>query len=265
VSEAALALVLAAAVLHAAWNRVLHGAGDRLAAAAVGAAVGAVLLMPATIAAPPVRAWPSAAASGVAEAAYFACLAAAYRRGELSFTYPVARGIAPFLITLGGAAVLSQPLNAARVGGSLVLGIGLAVISQAGLARGRGAALAFAALTGVTIAIYSVIDAGAVRSANAIGYLGAVTAVQAVILLCAVRVDWGRLRAAARAGTGIGIGSVAAYLLVLLAYQRAPASPVATIRELSILLGILIARDRPGKRVWLGGALCVLGAALTVL
>jgi len=265
VSGTALALVLAAALLHATWNRVLHGAEDRLAAAAVGAAVGAILLMPATIVAPPVQVWPSAIASGAAEAAYFACLSAAYRRGELSFTYPVARGVAPFLITLGGAAVLGQPLNAARVCGSLALGTGLAVISQAGLARGRGTALAFAALTGVTIAIYSVIDAGAVRSANAIGYLGAVTAVQAVILLCAVRVDWGRLRAAARAGAGIGIGSVAAYLLVLLAYQRAPASPVATIRELSILLGILIARDRPGKRVWLGGALCVLGAALTVL
>jgi len=265
VSETALALVLAAAVLHATWNRLLHGADDRLAAATVGAAVGAVLLLPATIAAPPVRAWPSALASGAAEAAYFAFLAAAYRRGELSVTYPVARGIAPFLITLGGAAVLGQPLNAARVGGSLALGTGLAVISQSGLARGRGAALAFAALTGVTIAAYSVIDAGAVRSANAVGYLGAVTAVQAVLLLAAVRVDWGRLRASAKAGAGIGVGSVAAYLLVLLAYQRAPASPVATLRELSILLGILMARDRPGKRVWLGGALCVLGAALTVL
>ena len=32
-SEAALVLVLAAAVLHATWNRVLHGAEDRLAAA----------------------------------------------------------------------------------------------------------------------------------------------------------------------------------------------------------------------------------------
>src|SRR5205807_7241249 len=114
------------------WNRVLHRAEDRLAAAAVGAAVGAVLLMPATIAAPPVRVWPSVVASGTAEAAYFACLAAAYRRGELSFAYPVARGIAPFLITLGGAAMLGQPLNAARVCGSLALGIGLAVISQAG-------------------------------------------------------------------------------------------------------------------------------------
>jgi drug/metabolite transporter (DMT)-like permease len=265
VSGIALALVLAAAVLHAGWNRVLHGAGDRLAAAAVGAAVGAVLLLPATIAAPPVRVWPSALASGAAEAVYFAFLAAAYRRGELSVTYPVARGIAPFLITLGGAVVLGQSLGAARIAGSLALGIGLAVISQAGLARGRGLALTFAALTGITIAAYSVIDAGAVRSSNAVGYLGAVTAVQAIILLGAVRLDTGRLRASARAGAGIGAGSVAAYLLVLLAYQRAPASPVATLRELSILLGILMARDRPGVRVWLGGALCVLGAALTLL
>jgi len=265
VSGVALALVLAAAVLHATWNRLLHGATDRLAAAAVGGAVGAVLLLPATIADPPVHAWPPALASGAAEAAYFAFLAAAYRRGELSFTYPVARGIAPFLITLGGALALGQPLTAARVAGSLALAAGLAIISQAGLARGRGIALAFAALTGVSIAVYSVIDAGAVRSAGAVGYLGAVTVVQAVILLGAVRLDRARLRAAARAGAGIGAGSVAAYLLVLLAYQRAPASPVATLRELSILLGILIAGDRPGKRVWAGGALCVLGAALTVV
>src|SRR5215831_13289955 len=206
---------------------MLHGAADRLAAAAVGATVGAVLLLPATIAAPPVHAWPPVLASGAAEAAYFALLAAAYRRGELSFTYPVARGIAPFLVTLGGAAVLGQSLTAARIGGSLALGAGLAVISQAGLARGRGLALTFAALTGITIAVYSVIDAGAVRSADAIGYLGAVTIVQAVILLGAVRLDRRRVRAAARAGAGIGIGSVAAYLLVLLAYQRAPAAPAA--------------------------------------
>lgn len=264
-SGVALALVLSATVLHATWNRLLHGADDRLAAAAAGLTVAAVLMLPVTVAAPPVRAWPPVLASGAAEAAYFAFLAAAYRRGELSVTYPVARGIAPFLITLGGAAVLGQPLTPARVGGSLALGVGLAVISQAGLARGRGVALGFAALTGVTIAVYSVIDAGAVRHVNPFGYLGAVTAIQAMILLLAVRVDWARLRASAKAGAGIGVGSVAAYLLVLLAYQRAPASPVATLRELSILLGILIARDRPGKRVWLGGALCVLGAALTVL
>jgi drug/metabolite transporter (DMT)-like permease len=87
----------------------------------------------------------------------------------------------------------------------------------------------------------------------------------AIVLLGAVRLDLDRLRAGARAGAGIGAGALAAYLLVLLAYQRAPASPVAALRELSILLGILMARERSGMRVWLGGALCVLGAALTVL
>ena len=264
-SGLALVLVLAAAGFHAGWNRLLHGADDRLAAAAVGAVVGAVLLLPVTIAAPPTGVWPLALASGVAEATYFALLAAAYRRGELSYTYPVARGIAPFLITLGGAVVLGESLTAARIGGSLALGVGLGIISHAGLAKGRGAALMFAALTGITIAVYSVIDAAAVRSANALGYLGVVTLVEAVILLGAVRLDWARLRASARAGAGIGIGSLVAYLLVLLAYQRAPASPVATLRELSILLGILMARDKPGWRVWAGGTLCVLGAALTVL
>jgi len=89
--------------------------------------------------------------------------------------------------------------------------------------------------------------------------------VQAAVLLGAVRLRRERLRASVRAGAGIGVGSLAAYLLVLLAYQRAPASPVAALRELSILIGILLARERSGIRVWAGGAVCVLGAALTVV
>lgn len=263
-SGAALALVLAAAVIHAVWNRVLHGVTDRLAAAAVGSAVAAVLLAPATVALPPLRVWPLMIASGAAEAAYFSSLSAAYRRGELSVTYPVARGFAPLLVTLGGAAALGQPFGVAQLLGALALGTGLAVISHAGLSRGQAPALAFAALTGLAIASYSLIDARAVRSASPLGYLGGVTAVQAIVLIAATRLDWRRLRAAAPGGAGVGIGSMAAYLLVLFAFQRAPAAPVATLRELSILFGIMIAGDRPGRRVWLGGALCVLGAALVI-
>lgn len=261
----AYALVFGATVLHASWNRVLHGAGDRPAAAAVGAATGGVLLLPGTLVLPPWRVWPLVLASGCAEALYFTFLSAAYRRGELSFTYPVARGIAPFLVTLGGAVLLAQPLDAARVAGSLALGAGLVIISHAGLRQGRRLAVTFAGLTGLSIATYSVIDASAVRSVSPVGYLGAVTLVEAAVLLGISRPGWARLRAASPAGAGIGIGSLAAYLLVLFAYQRAPVAPVATLREMSILVGILIAGDRPGPRVWLGGAICVLGATLVVL
>ena len=41
---------------------------------------------------------PYIAASAVLELAYFALLAAAYRRAELSVVYPVARGLAPVLL-----------------------------------------------------------------------------------------------------------------------------------------------------------------------
>lgn len=261
----AYALVFGAAVLHASWNRLLHGTGDRLAASAVGAVAGAAALLPGTLAFPPWRVWPLILASGCAEAVYFTFLSSAYRRGELSFTYPVARGVAPFLITVGGALALAQPLDGFRVTGSLALGTGLVVISHAGLRQGRRPAVVFAVLTGLIIATYSVIDASAVRSVSPVGYLGAVTLVQAAVLLIIARPGWARLRAAAPAGAGIGAGSVTAYLLVLFAYQRAPVAPVATLRELSILTGILIARERPGWRVWLGGACCVLGATLVVL
>jgi len=265
VTGVALSLVLAAALLHAGWNRLLHGATDRMAAATAGMVVGAVVLLPFTVASPPLRVWPLVLASGAAEAAYLSFLTAAYRRGELSVAYPIARGIAPFLITAGGALLLAQPLTAARVLGSLALAAGLVVISRAGLAAGRGLAVLFAVLTGLTIATYSVIDARAVRSASPVAYLGAVTAVEAVILLVAVRPGWQRLRGAAGPGAGVGLGSIAAYLLVLFAFQRAPAAPVATVRELAILFGILLARERAGWRIWLGGALCVLGAVLTVV
>lgn len=264
-SGVALALVLAAAVVHAGWNRLLHGARDRLASATAGMIVGAVILLPFTIASAPVRVWPLVLASGAAEACYLSFLTSAYRRGELSVTYPIARGIAPFLVTIGGALLLAQPLTAGRVLGSLALGTGLVVISRAGLAAGRGLAVTFAVLTGLTIAAYSVIDARAVRSASPLAYLGAVTLVEALILLAAVRPGWQRLRASAAAGAGVGIGSIAAYVLVLFAFQRAPAAPVATLRELAILFGILLARERPGWQVWLGGALCALGAAVAVM
>lgn len=263
-SGTALALVLAAAVIHATWNRLLHGATDRIAAATVGAVVAAAVLLPVTIAAPPARVWVLVACSGAAEAAYLLFLASAYQRGELQFTYPVARGMAPFLVTLGGGLLLGQVLGTGQVAGSLALGAGLIAISGAGLAKGRGHAIAFAAITGLAIATYSVIDAHAVRSASPVSYLGAVSVVEAAIMLAIVRPGWQRIKAAAPAGAGVGIGSTVAYLLVLFAFQRAPVAPVATLRELSIVFGIILARERPSWRVWLGVALCVLGAALVV-
>ncbi|HEU5348537.1 MAG TPA: EamA family transporter [Ktedonobacterales bacterium] len=261
----ALALVLLAALLHAGWNLLLHGTNDRLAAATVAGLVSGVVLFPAIILAPPWQVWPLILLSALAECAYALCLTTAYRLGTLSLAYPLARGSAPLLVTLGGWLVLSQPPTAWTLAGAGMLALGLASVATAGRQARQGVAIGFALLTGVAIASYATIDAGAVRQVNPVSYLGAVLGLQGIILVGMLRGDFKRLWRAAWPGAQIAGGSVVAYLLVLLAFQRADAGPVATVREVSVLIGVLLAREKKGWRIWLGAALVVLGAILTAI
>lgn len=258
---ASLLLVLAAAGLHAGWNLVLHQAGDRVPAMAVAGVVGGLLLLPATLLRPPTAALGLVVPSALAQAAYALALSAAYRRGELSFTYPIGRGTAPLLVTLGGWLVLAETPRPLVLAGAVCLGSGLALVADAGRRAGRSLAVGLAVLTGVAVASYSLIDARAVRATNAAGYLGPVLLLQAVVLSAGLKFDRHRLARALGPGLLIGLGSTAAYVLVLIAYSRSRAGSVATVREVAVLLGILLSRDRPGVRVWLG-ALSVVGGAV---
>src|SRR5256885_10830187 len=49
--------------------------------------------------------------SGLLEALYFAFLASAYRRGDLSLVYPLARGSAPLLAVVIGVVLLNERLG----------------------------------------------------------------------------------------------------------------------------------------------------------
>ena len=55
---------------------------------------------------------------------------------------------------------------------------------------------------------------------------------------------------------------MAAYLLVLYAFRLAPAGRVSTLRESSVLIGILLSRERPAPIVWFGASLVLAGALL---
>jgi len=85
---------------------------------------------------------------------------------------------------------------------------------------------------------------------------------QGVLTTAVTRFDAARLRAALRPGALIGLGSLAAYLLVLFAFRLAPVGRVATLRETSVLLAILLSREQPRAATWAGAALCVVGALL---
>lgn len=264
-SPAALLLVLAAAGFHAGWNRLLHDVEDRVAAMAIAGLVSCLVLLPAIVTSPPVGVSLLIALSAIAETVYVLCLAAAYRRAALSLAYPIARGTAPLLVTLGGWALLGQVANPMALAGAAALGLGLTLVATGGRHPGRKSAVDYALLTGCCIAAYSLVDARAVRQVSAAGYLGVVLGLQGLLLSAAVRGDWLRLRRAWRPGVLIGVGTIGAYLLILLAFQRANAGPVATVREVSVLLALVIAHDRPGLATWIGALLVVTGAILAVL
>jgi drug/metabolite transporter (DMT)-like permease len=258
----AIALVLVAAVVHASWNRVLHAEGDRVAAMAVAGLTVGVLLLPAVLISPPWEVWPLVVASAVAEVAYALSLSAAYKRGALSVAYPLGRGVAPLLITLGGWLLLSEPPDSGALVGAIALAVGLVLIAVVGSRAGQSAAVGFALLTGLTIAAYSVIDAAAVREVAPPGYLGAVLGIQGVLLTLLLRGDRVRLRQGLRTGVLIAVGLVSAYSLVLFAFQQAPAGRVSTLREASVLIGLMLSGERPSPVIWAGALLVLTGAFL---
>lgn len=278
----AIALVLVASLMHAGWNVLLHETSDREAAMAVSGLVTGIAMLPLVLIWPPWEVWPLIILSGIAQAVYGVFLAGAYRRGMLGVSYPIARGTSPLLVTLGGWLMLSQQPGPASLTGAVFLGIGLVTIAGAGSRAQQGAAVGFALLTGLAIASYQVIDARAVQDVMPPGYLGVVFLVQGILITGWMRATRGRssrngsqtrlarlsgdsvmhLRSSLKTGVLIGIGSTAAYLLVVFALQRADAGRVSTLREISILVGMIMSRQPFGWATWIGATFVVSGALL---
>ena len=170
--------VATAAVLHVAWNVLLKTAGDPLRAAAVGMATAAAVLCPVAL-----GAWLCDRAAGdpvldprvcrspraPSRPLYFAFLAAAYRRGDLSLVYPLARGTAPLIAVAIGVFVLDETLAPTGSLGVVCLldrdprPPAAVAVPAGGRSASTGGAAGFAMLTGVTIAAYSAVDSVGVQ------------------------------------------------------------------------------------------------------
>lgn len=263
---AAFALAFGSAFLHALWNILLARERDPEAATAVAMAVSVVAFAPvAALRWEEVdsRVWPFIAATAVLQLTYFALLATAYRHAELSFVYPVARGVAPVLVLLVGVAALGVGASVPQAAGVCLIGSGVLLVR--GLGHGDRVGLGFGLAIAATIAAYTLVDKRGIAYADPIVYLEVAMAPAAAgyLLLTLARSSGpSRVRAAARpAPVAAGIISFAAYALVLAALLRAPAASVAAVRETSVVIVAVLAAPMLGERV---GALRLVGAALVV-
>ena len=289
-----LGLLAVAAVLHALWNVLLKGSEDPLGTAS--RAMGWGLLVATPLAAGtwwlsgqpviPLQVWALAAASAVAELLYFIFLSSAYRRGDLSTVYPIARGTAPLIAVAIGLLVLGERLQPVGYAGIALLIGGIWLVRRP---TGSGSAVGFALLTGIAIATYSAIDRVGVQAVSPWLYGWAVWIFTFVLLQLWVR-GWGILgrgesrpatTSAAAAGSAswlseptraavIGVALIGAWLLVLSALSLAPLAVVVPLRESAVVLvtgwGVLRMGEREGARLRLAGALgIVVGVVLVAL
>jgi drug/metabolite transporter (DMT)-like permease len=286
-SAFALALVLTAAVAHAAWNILAHGVSKNgMTFLWWGALFSVLLWTPVVVFTGGIGTddWAGfvlgIGVAGVLHVVYMLVLQRGYASGSLSTVYATARGTGPLLSGIAAVLLLGErpgPLGlvgaAAIIAGVIAIGLADREKPLPGTARRIDPALVFGLLTGVAIAAYTIWDANAVRtwSISPVAFMVGCALVEVVLytvilgqglreLPSALRAQWPRFLA-------FGVLSPLSYILVLTAITIAPVALVAPMREVSVvivsLFGVLVLKE--GKGAWRFAASVVVVAGIVLL
>ena len=273
-----LALLICAAILHSSAHVVLKRGTNKLAFTWWQMLVVVVFYSPVLLTArwnwPPWM-WLVILASALAESAYFYTTSRAYTLGDLSVTYPLARGSAPLFIALWAILFLRERPSAMGYLGILTIAAGLFLVNLPSLAditrplRGLAQPAArWALVAGLCIGVYSTLDKVGVQFISPLLYIYVILCVTWLVLTPLQRSE--TLRAEWRANKWrtmwAGVSVMGAYTLVLLAMQRSPVSYVGSVREMSVVLTAwlgarFLGEGKTGLRVT-ASALVVVGIVL---
>ncbi|KIX19460.1 DMT family transporter [Paracoccus sp. 228] len=274
-------LAITAAFLHAVFGALQKGRHDPWISRAAIDLSYLVLALPVALFLvpwPDPHLWPVLAGAMGIHIAYKIAQAKTYQRGAFTVVYPVVRGSAPLVVVLVAMIVFDERFNAVQwVGLGLLVGgiFGLALNSLRKLKVGRDTlvpALAWALITGVTVAAYTTYDAWGIRlAANPFTFLAWFFVLDGLFMPL---LSWRRLAALPRvevaplAARGM-IGAVVAFASfgsVMLATRIDDVGRAAVLRETSTvfaaLVGWVILGEKVGPRRVALMALIALGAVI---
>ncbi|MFL2778316.1 MAG: EamA family transporter [Paracoccus marcusii] len=274
-------LAITAAFLHAVFGALQKGRHDPWISRAAIDLSYLVLALPVALLLvpwPDPHLWPVLAGAMGIHIAYKIAQAKTYQRGAFTVVYPVVRGSAPLVVVLVAMIVFDERFNAVQwVGLGLLVGgiFGLALNSLRKLKVGRDTlvpALAWALITGVTVAAYTTYDAWGIRlAANPFTFLAWFFVLDGLFMPL---LSWRRLAALPRAevaplaARGM-IGAVVAFASfgsVMLATRIDDVGRAAVLRETSTvfaaLVGWVILGEKVGPRRVALMALIALGAVI---
>lgn len=286
----AVLLVLISAFAHASWNLLAKRAGTPELANWWMATSGAVIMLPTAIVlliieAPSATGWAFIGGTIALHILYFFTLGRAYRYGDLSIVYPVARGLGLTLIPILGVFALDETVTVqASLGMGLILigiiAVGLSSRTNDGSPGGvRGVltdkGVMFAVATGVLIGSYSVLDKEGVKHVTPVLYMFFLTAGGSLGTLALIHRGYSRaqfkseMRVHWRTLILGGMLQFLAYALVLSALRLSQVSYVGPFREIAIgigvLLGALILKEHVTRGRAAGAGSVALGAVAIAL
>ena len=282
-TTAAFLLVLASASAHATWNLLLKQSSHKTAFFWGFSAISfAVFLVPAIVVTVLEGLTPAgvgfAAGSALLHGGYGLSLSRSYEMGDLSASYPLARGMAVALIPIAAVAFLDETISLAAGAGIGLVVAGIYVIQVEARTLGDftrplralgtpGSRVAL--LTGGFIAAYSIWDKAALDhleplmlvEVNHIGYVLIIAPLALRARATPFRQEWDERRWAVVAA---GVLAPLAYVLILTALTTNRVSYVGPAREIAIvlgaILGVLVLREGLGPSRVAGAVLIVAGA-----
>jgi drug/metabolite transporter (DMT)-like permease len=268
-------LILLAALVHAAWNALVKAEPDRLTLWRVILTTQFILslcLLP-FVPVPAPAAWPYLVGSAVTNIGYVLFLTQAYRFGDLSHAYPLARGSAPLFVAAVSVLFLGEQLALSSQIAVLLIGLGITSLSLTRGAEGLRdwRLVGYALGTGGFIATYTLLDGlGARASGNAHGFVVWVSLVGSAAIVAVILLIQRGKPVPSRRTRAVGIVSgLLAYAVawaVIWAMTVVPVPLVSALREVSIVfavaIGVVVFKERLNLARLASVATTLAGAAL---
>jgi len=242
--------VILAAFLHAVWNAMVKNEDNKYLAVTaivlghVPASIFIILLTPA----PSVESIPFIILSALLHIGYEWYLLSAYRFGDLTKVYPIARGTAPILITIVSLIFLGVALSNFEILGIFIISLGILSLSLQG-AKGikNRSAVIYALVTGFFIMGYSITDGYGARVSNSfLSYMGWSFILNATIFPIILKINNKSeiITKTFKEGKKIffigGTLSYIVYGIVIWGFTQAPIALITALRETSIIFALLI-------------------------
>jgi len=243
-------LVILAAFLHAVWNALVKNEENKYLAVTaivlghVPVSIFIILLTPT----PSVESIPFIILSALLHIGYEWYLLSAYRFGDLTKVYPIARGTAPILVAIVSLTFLGVVLSNFEILGIFIISLGILSLSFQG-AKGlkNRSVVIYALITGFFIMGYSITDGHGARVSNSfLSYMGWSFILNATIFLIILKINNKSeiITKTFKEGKKIffigGTLSYIVYGIVIWAFTQAPIALVAALRETSIIIALLI-------------------------